>query len=442
MDSLQLAHNSHLSKNLSFAESDPNLRKMDSQKVKYQPELLNQLPQSEPGIYLLTGGRQVGKTTSLKLWMKLLLNKGWSPNNIIFLTGEIISNHYQLIEIINQMVENYFKNSQLSVLIIDEITYIENWDKGIKFLADLGVFNKIILILTGSDQKILKDAPMTFPGRRGQALKDFRLWPLSFKETLLAKKIIASDESKEIENLTDEILEKAFSEYLMHGGYLVAINDWAKSGKIEEQTYKIYSDWITGDFLKRTKSEQFLKEILAALIKRYGSTISWNNLAKDLSIDHPATVASYIELLVSLEALYVLPALIEDKLQPAPKKGKKIFFLDPFIYHSVKYLNQPNGSLAVKDSEELSLIIEGIASAHYYRNYPCYYIKADKEVDLAYIKNDKFYPVEIKWTNQVRPEDLKQILKYQNGLILSKNHGESKIDNTPVRFLPRELLKL
>lgn len=443
MDTLQLSHNSHLSNNLDFSKSDPHLRKMSEQKIQYRPLLLDELPRKDAGIYLLTGGRQVGKTTTLKLWMQELLFQGWSAKNLIFLTGEIIDNHHQLIQAINDVLENNFNKAALSILIIDEITYIKDWDKGIKFLADLGAFSKVILILTGSDLKILKDAPTTFPGRRGKALEDFRLWPLSFRETLIAKKIIPTN-NFDIENVKDRELEKAFAEYLQHGGYLVAINDWVKSGKIAPQTYKTYSDWILGDFLKRNKSEVHIKEILSALIKRYGSTISWNNLVKDSSLDHPSTISNYVELLISLEAAFMLSALKEDKLQASPKKPKKIFFLDPFIYHSVYSMlnSSAQQDRQISDPEVLSLIVEGVAAAHYFRKYQTYYIKAEREVDIAYIQNKKFFPVEIKWTNQTRPEDLKQVLKYPNGLILGKNFGESQIDNTPVKYLPRQLAEM
>ena len=441
MDDLQLIHNSHLSSIVDFSKTDPNLRKMSNQKIQHRPSLLDKLPKKDAGIYILTGGRQVGKTTTLKLWMKELLQDDWSANNIIFLTGEIINTHHQLISTINDVIKENF-NSELSILILDEVTYIKDWDKGIKFLADLGTFQNIILILTSSDQKILKSASKTFPGRRGNALEDLRLLPLSFKETLIAKKIITKDSNK-IE-LTDSELEKCFNDYLHHGGYLLAINDWENFGKITPQTYKIYSDWIFGDFLKHNKSETFLKEILSALIKRYGTAISFNNIAKDISIDHPATVSSYIELLTDLEALFILSALDENKLVAYPKKPKKFFFLDPFIYQSMShFINAtPLDMTKLENREALSMIVESIVASHYYREYPTYYIKAEREVDIAYLKNKTFFPIEVKWTSQIRPEDLKQVLKYKNSIIYCKNHGESKINQTEVKFLPRELVNL
>lgn len=36
-----------------------------------------------------------------------------------------------------------------------------------------------------------------------------------------------------------------------------------------------------------------------------------------------------------MDAVRVLPALLEDKLTAAPKKARKLMFSDPFILHAV-----------------------------------------------------------------------------------------------------------
>jgi hypothetical protein len=77
--------------------------------------------------------------------------------------------------------------------------------------------------------------------------------------------------------------------------------------------------------------------------------------------------------------------------------------------------------------------------SHYQRFHPCFYIKAEGEVDLAYVNQGKFFPIEVKWTNQMRPKDLKQIEKYSNALILSKLKQPSMINNIPTEPLPLHL---
>ena len=70
------------------------------------------------------------------------------------------------------------------------------------------------------------------------------------------------------------------------------------------------------------------------------------------------------------------------------------------------------------------------------------YIKAKGEVDLAYIDNDKFFPIEVKWTQQLRPKDLKQICKYSNALILSRMKIPGIISGIPTEPLPLPLYEL
>ena len=43
--------------------------------------------------------------------------------------------------------------------------------------------------------------------------------------------------------------------------------------------------------------------------------------------------------------------------------------------------------------------------------------------------------IEIKWTEQIRSKDLKQILKYKNGQIWSKQRQPGVIENTPISNL-------
>ncbi len=180
-----------------YIESDPHLRNLAHLKYQDAANWWQSLSPSMPGIYILTGGRQVGKSTSTKLLIKDWLNAGYfQGTQIFYLPCDEIFDAKHLGVVIRAFLNSLEHESFL--LVVDEVTYVTNWDRVIKGIADEGYFQRGICILTGSDTLILKEASMRFPGRRGQALKDFRLWPLSFKETLLAKKIIASDESKEI----------------------------------------------------------------------------------------------------------------------------------------------------------------------------------------------------------------------------------------------------
>lgn len=450
MDTRFTAHNMHLTDVQLFAQHDPHLQVLAKQTYVYHAPIIDEIPRAIPGIYTVCGGRQIGKTTLLKQWMLSLLNSGVEPKRIAYFTGELIDDHHALNKLItNQLHE--MPNEGMLYFIVDEVTYISAWDKAIKFLADAGLLRNVVLVLTGSDLMIIQESRMRFPGRRGKADKtNFHLYSLSFREYLkLLDHLPIDDQNSLTEPGVISSLYDSLKQYLIHGGYLTAINEYAQEGAISISTLDTYAEWVRGDMLKRDRSEHYLREIIEAVFKRYNSQVSWINLAQDLSIDHPKTVADYISTLQSMDAVFVQQAILEDKLIAAPKKHKKVMFTDPFIYHALHYWIKPVVNpfqqlilSTIDDSNQCSKLVEGIVSTHFNRHYPTYYIKAEGEVDVAYVCDGKFWPVEVKWTTQLRSNDLKQITKYKNAKIFAKVNHITTTMNVPTIPIPIALLDL
>ena len=63
-------------------------------------------------------------------------------------------------------------------------------------------------------------------------------------------------------------------------------------------------------------------------------------------------------------------------------------------------------------------------------------------MDVAYVRDGRFWPVEVKWTNQLRPKDIKQVARYANGEIWSKGREVGEINGVRVLPLPLRLLGL
>lgn len=139
-------------------------------------------------------------------------------------------------------------------------------------------------------------------------------------------------------------------------------------------------------------------------MKSYGSRVSWNSLAKQLH------------------------------------------FRDPFIAHAVSlYLGRSDPDdipETVQNPEISSSLVESVCVDHYKRHFPTYYISGPRgEVDLAVIKGNTILPMEVKWTSQLRPEELKQISAYPNGLILAKTDTLRVLGNNTVAPLIQALLQ-
>ena len=459
MDPRFQPHNTHSEEPAEFARLDPHLRRLARQPLVYRFPLLRQLPTREPGIYSVTGGRQVGKTTALKQWMADLLDRGTPPAQIVYFTGELIDDHHVLVRLLSDWLSSAstVAASGIRYLLLDEVTYIRDWDKGVKFLADAGLLDGTALVLTGPDSTLIRDARMRFPGRRGQAVApDFHLSPLTFFETVVVKRVLPEDEVRDLWHGRSEVtraagqkLFGALAEYFVHGGYLTAINDIAAHGTIADATLATYADWVRGDVLKRGKHDHYLREVLGAVVKRYGTQVTWNSLARDLSIDHPATIADYLHLLARMDVLFIQPALREDRLAAAPKKARKVVFCDPFVLHAVRAWLKPGpdpfGRLVtplVADSEWAGRLAEACAVSHHRLFHETYYIKGEGEVDIAYVEGGRFHPVEVKWTGQLRPKDLKQTLKYPNATICTRSAVPGRLHGLPAVPLPLALLRL
>ena len=104
MDPRFLPHNTHIEDPDAFAQLDPHLRQLGKLPLVYRSNLISRFLDLDSGIYTISGGRQVGKTTLLKQWMAQLIKGNIDPGTIAFVTGELIDDHHSLVRIINDIL--------------------------------------------------------------------------------------------------------------------------------------------------------------------------------------------------------------------------------------------------------------------------------------------------------------------------------------------------
>jgi predicted AAA+ superfamily ATPase len=160
-------------------------------------------------------------------------------------------------------------------------------------------------------------------------------------------------------------------------------------------------------------------------------------------------VADYVQLLAAMDAVFVQPALDENRLGAAPKKARKVMPCDPFILHAVRSWLEPVATPFTSQIQPLlanpgsaGAVVEACIVTHASRHLPTFYIKAEGEVDLAVVSENRFWPVEVKWRTHPKPKDLKQIGKYQNGVIAARTRRRHNLRGTPVAPLPVALCHL
>lgn len=427
-------HNQFRESIAQFSQTDPHLQRLAQWQYQHRADWWHALDLDIPGIYILTGGRQVGKSTSCKLLIQhCLQTQRFLPSVIFYLPCDEIFDAKQLSDTLRLFLNSV--EDKRFLLIIDEITFVQHWERVIKALADEGYFLQGTCILTGSDSLILKEAAMSFPGRRGEAeVVDFHLYPLSFAEYV---KLMTAQTT-----LDNSALYALFENYCQTGGYLRAINDFAKNGRVTDATFLTYEQWIRGDFLKQGKSEENLLAVLNGLLTVGVSQISYSTLTQKIGLISKETCIDYCRLLTRMDVLFDLQAYDQNKKQGFPRKDRKFHLSDPFIYRTIaQWLNRegylqgklnhggtttsPPNQPAVSDS----VIVEACVASHCHRLARTYYFKGQGEVDIIWLRNQIVQAIEVTWAAQVRANDLKALKQFSNSLILTKLGQRGKIDH-------------
>ncbi len=105
------------------------------------------------------------------------------------------------------------------VLILDEVTSVDDWWKVVKFHVDKGEFSKDVIVISGSSSLGISKSVERFPGRRGLG-KEVLVLPLSFPQFVEVKGY------RPEEVLSDSALTVSlFDEYKIKGGFPKSINE-------------------------------------------------------------------------------------------------------------------------------------------------------------------------------------------------------------------------
>lgn len=343
-------------------------------------------------ILLITGPRQVGKTTLLH---KICNEKG----DYLFLNGDDAATRESLTNISKKKWENIIGRHK--TVFIDEAHRIDSIELGVKIIYDQ--IKGVKVLLSGSsaiDLNSRMKEPLT--GRKWE----FSLFPISWKEYM--------DHSNFIEARGD--LENR----LIFGMYPEVMTN---AHDQEDLLYELANSYLFKDLYEYQgiRNPEMLTKLLVALALQMGNEVSYNELAQLLQIDR-ATVEKYISLLEKTFVIFRLPALNTNKRNEL-KNTRKIFFYDNGIRNAVlKNFNPLSLRNDVGALWENFLIAERMKynyysrirhNAFFWRNYH------QQEVDYVEEIKGQFYPFEFKWNP-------KKKAKLPSSF--SKHYGDSHFD--------------
>ena len=249
---------------------------------------LAELPR-EPGIIVIRGPRQYGKSTWLEYQLRETLRQ-FGPGTALFLNGDYIAGPDELEREIESLVSHFPAEASVRRLFIDEITAVAGWQKAIKRLADSGLLRKVLLITTGSKASDIQREAELLPGRKGKLARTIYLF------VQLPYKVFYD---KAFPTLKSQTL----AAYLIAGGSPPACAAVLETGSVPEYLFQTTADWIYGECALAGRSRPMLLRMLEQLMRRGASPVAQTTLAEESGMANNTVAHGYLDLLSDLLVL-------------------------------------------------------------------------------------------------------------------------------------------
>jgi len=109
---------------------------------------LPELPR-EPGVLVIRGPRQAGKSTWLEGWIRRTV-EAEGPGSALYLSGDELLDAQELTDSVRSLLPQYAATAPVRRLFIDEVTAVAGWEKALKVVLDRGELRRVLVVTTGS----------------------------------------------------------------------------------------------------------------------------------------------------------------------------------------------------------------------------------------------------------------------------------------------------
>lgn len=321
-------------------------------------------------VILLTGARQVGKTTLLQHLFAGQPNVLWL-NADESTTREILSRH-DLVSL-RQVFGSY------KTVIIDEVQRIENAGLLLKLCVDQ--FRDVQFIATGSSSLDISET--VFEPLTGRQIL-FHLYPFALNE------LYAKHSPFEI--------GQQLPFHLVFGSYPDICNNRqdAETLLLNLSDQYLYKDVLAWNNIRKP---DLLNKLLQLLSYQVGSEVSLHELGRQLGVKSD-TISNYIDLLEKSFVIFRLPSMSNNPRKEITKMNK-IYFWDNGIRNAVignfNALNIRNDAgalwenLMVSERKKMNAWLHPKINSYFWRNYN------QSEVDYIEMDKKQLSAFEMKW---------------------------------------------
>ncbi|WP_157579056.1 ATP-binding protein [Spirosoma montaniterrae] len=325
---------------------------------------------------ILTGPRQVGKTTLLRELAQQ------TQQDTLWLNCDEPDDRADLEGVGSTQLRALVGTHKL--VLIDEAQRVSSIGLTLKLLVDQ--LPEVQVIATGSSALELAGGisePLT--GRKF----DYRLLPFSTQE--MAYSISARDEQRLLE------------QRLIYGFYPEVVLNPSNG---ERRLAELADSYLYKDILRLAdiRKPAVLQKLLIALALQIGSEVSYHELGQTVGTD-PATVERYIGLLEQTFVVFQIGALSRN-LRNELKKSKKVFFYDNGIRNAIiKNFNPLSLRADVGALWENFMIAERVKANAYANRRPNYYFwrtTQQQEIDWLEEEQGALRAFEFKWNPKAK----------------------------------------
>lgn len=272
-------------------------------------------------IVVLTGARQVGKTTlmrSLNPEGKQLFLNGQNPETI-----ELFGKY----SVIEAFLKSELDQNLEGTLFIDEFQYIPDISTMLKLLADENPGLRIIC--SGSSSlDIMGKVTESMAGR----VRIIPVFSLSFKEYIQFQDQVLFEKFmhysiKDPHEIIDKRISMLLEEYLLYGG----LPKVALATKITDKTElldDIYQTYLLKDVRNYIRNEDFVgfNKLLKLLALQNGNLVNINSLSKEAALVYKKA-EDFLHILDQMYIIKLISPFVSNKRKEITRM-KKIYFTD------------------------------------------------------------------------------------------------------------------
>jgi predicted AAA+ superfamily ATPase len=362
---------------------------------RHAEKALYELTLSFP-LILVTGPRQIGKTTLLQNFRKT----GRMPYVSFDDTAETSA---------AKADPKTFLSLHQSPVVFDEIQYVPELFPYLKMAADRNR-KKGMYFLTGSQHfHLMKNVSESLAGRVGI----LQLMGLSMRETggdKFDRSFIPTEEYlTERKRNARNVNAVEIWKMIYTGSFPAVLSGFTKQKSFYASYIKTYIERDVR-FLTQVGDELAFMQFITVAAARTGQMLNYRDMARDVQISEP-TAKKWLSILITSGLVYLLPPFsmnVEKRVVKTPK----LYFLDTGLAAYLTKWTSPDvlryGAAAGAYFE--TFVISEILKSYYNNGTePALYYYRDKdakEIDLLIMENGAIHPLEIKMTATPKREDI------------------------------------